>query len=282
MGPAFFGGGSTDVGGDAPRYSPLERIPVAVFNTAMFRLLCLAVALALVSPMPATAQEKVDLELILMADGSGSIDEGEFLLQRRGYARALRHPRVIKAIRSGPLRRIALTYVEWSGHLLQVPIVPWTMIRGAADIKAFAKQLETKPRELEGGGTAVGSAILYGARSLRDNAFEGRRRIIDLSGDGPDKDGVAAMLGRDQAVAEGITINGLPILSPRRATLDLFFMDNVIGGPGAFSIPARGFKDFYAAILTKLIREIVARPGAVPVLAAHRRSSREMDSGVFP
>ena len=248
----------------------------------MLRWLFLAVALALVLPISATAQEKVDLELILMADGSGSIDEGEFLLQRRGYARALRHPRVIKAIRSGPLGRIALSYVEWSGPILQVPIVPWTMIRGEADIKAFAKKLETRPRELNGGGTAVGSAILYGAKSLRDNAFEGRRRVIDLSGDGPDKDGVAAMLGRDQAVAEGITINGLPILSARRPALDIFFMDNVIGGPGAVSIPARGFKDFYAAILTKLIREIAARPEAAPTRAADRRFTPEMERGILP
>ena len=245
----------------------------------MLRWSCLAVALALMTPMSAAAQQKVDLEIILLADGSGSIDDEEFLLQRRGYARALRHPRVIKAIRSGPLGRIALTYVEWSGHFLQVPIAPWTVIRGEADLREFAKKLETRPRELQGGGTAVGSAILYGARSLRDNAFEGRRRVIDISGDGPDKDGVLAMLGRDQAVAEGITVNGLPILSPDRPTLDIFFMDNVIGGPGAFSIPARGFKDFYAAILTKLIREIAARPAAVPTRAAHRRSRREMDQG---
>ena len=249
----------------------------------MLRCLCLAVALALVSPIPATAQQKVDLELILLADGSGSIDEEEFLLQRQGYARALRHPRVIKAIRSGPLGRIALTYVEWSGHFLQVPIAPWTVIRGEADLKAFADKLEKHPRELDGGGTAVGSAILYGAKSLRDNPFQGRRRVIDISGDGPDKDGVAAMLGRDQAVAEGITVNGLPILSFGRPTLDIFFMDNVIGGPGAFSIPARGFKDFYAAILTKLIREIAARPEAAPTRAADRRSRAERDrGGIFP
>ncbi len=249
----------------------------------MLRCLCLAVALALVSPTPATAQQKVDLELILLADGSGSIDEEEFLLQRQGYARALRHPRVTKAIRNGPLGRIALTYVEWSGHFLQVPIAPWTVIRGQADLKAFADKLEKHPRELDGGGTAVGSAILYGARSLRDNPFQGRRRVIDISGDGPDKDGVAAMLGRDLAVAEGITVNGLPILSFDRPTLDIFFMDNVIGGPGAFSIPARGFKDFYAAILTKLIREIAARPEAAPSWAADRRSRAERDrGGIFP
>lgn len=248
----------------------------------MLRLSYFAVLFLLSSFLPAAAQEKVDLELILMADGSGSIDHEEFLLQRRGYARALRHPRVVNAIRSGPLGRIALSYVEWSGHLLQVPIVPWTVIRGAPDIEAFAQRLESTPRALEGGGTAVGSAILYGAKSLRDNAFDGQRRVIDLSGDGPDKDGVPAMLGRDQAVADGITVNGLPILSPRRPGLDIFFLDNVIGGPGAFSIPARGFKDFYSAILTKLIREIAARRRAAPIQAANRRSPHDDARGAIP
>ncbi|MDX1483403.1 MAG: DUF1194 domain-containing protein [Alphaproteobacteria bacterium] len=244
-----------------------------MLNTVMLRWLCVFLSLAFLSPLPAAAQQKVDLELILMADGSGSIDEGEFLLQRGGYARALRHPRVLRAIRSGALGRIALSYVEWSGHFLQVPIVPWTVIRSKADIEAFAQKLEKHPRQLQGGGTAVGSAILYGATSIRENAFEGTRRVIDLSGDGPDKDGVAAMFGRDQAVAEGITVNGLPILSPRRPTLDVFFMDNVIGGPGAFSIPARGFKDFYSAILTKLIREIAARREPAPPRARAARES---------
>ena len=225
-------------------------------NGAMLRSIFICLLLIIFLPPPAWAQQKVDLELILLADGSGSVDEEEFLLQRRGYAQALRHPRVIGAIRNGALGRIALTYVEWSGALLHVPIVPWALIRNKADIAAFAKQLEQKPRELDGGGTAVGAAILYGAQSLRENKFVGRRRVIDISGDGPDKDGVPAILGRDQAVAEGLTINGLPILDSDRPYLDMFYMDNVIGGPGAFSITAKGFKDFYRAILTKLIREI--------------------------
>ncbi|MDH3242681.1 MAG: DUF1194 domain-containing protein [Alphaproteobacteria bacterium] len=247
----------------------------------MFRILSLALALALGLSQSAGAQERVDLELILMADGSGSVDHEEFLLQRRGYARALRQPRVVNAIRSGALGRIALTYVEWSGHSLQVPIVPWTLIRSAADVEAFAQQLEKQPRALEGGGTAVGSAILYGVQSLNNNLYEGTRRVIDLSGDGPDKDGVAAAFGRDQAVAQGITVNGLPILSLRRPALDVFFMDNVIGGPGAFSIPAKGFKDFYSAILTKLIREIAGRPAPPPVRAVARGAARG-EPGRFP
>lgn len=243
----------------------------AVLNAAMSRAFLLALALAFYGAVPAFSQERVDLELILMADGSGSVDREEFFLQRRGYARALRQPRVLNAIKGGALGRIALTYVEWSGHALHVPIVQWRMIRSAADVEAFAQELERQPRALEGGGTAVGSAILYGIQSINNNAFKGTRRVIDLSGDGPDKDGVAASYGRDQAVAQGITVNGLPILSPQRPGLDIFFMDNVIGGPGAFSIPARGFKDFYSAILTKLIREIAGRSVSHPKRALAAR-----------
>lgn len=218
-------------------------------------------------PVPVAAQERVDLELILMADGSGSVDDEEFLLQRRGYAQALRNPRVLAAIRNGPLGRIALTYVEWSGHFLKVPIVGWTVLSDAASVVAFARQLEEKPRALDGGGTAVGSAIIYGADSIRKNAFAGTRRVIDLSGDGPDKDGIPAAVGRDEAVAQGITVNGLPILGTFDG-LDIFFLDNVIGGPGAFSIPAKSFKDFEAAILTKLIREIAGVEDAGAIQAA--------------
>lgn len=201
------------------------------------------------------AQQKVDLELILMADGSGSVDDDEFTLQRHGYARALRNPRVLSAVRNGPLGRIAISYVEWSGHFLKSVIVPWTVVKSAVDMEVVAQKLESHPREIYGGGTAVGSAIIYGAESILNNQFKGTRRVIDISGDGPDKDGVPASVGRDQAVAQGVTVNGLPIITDRFG-LDIFFLDNVIGGPGAFSIPARGFKDFYSAILTKLIREI--------------------------
>ena len=230
-------------------------------------LLLLVVILSPLLEAPAAAQQKVDLELILMVDGSGSVDDDEYLLQRLGYARALRNPRVISAIRNGPLGRIAIAYVEWSGPDLKVPIVPWTVLSDKASIEAVAKRLEKEPRVLYGGGTAIGDAILYGARSLAANAFEGKRRVIDLSGDGPDRDGLPAIFGRDQAVARGLTVNGLPILGEFPG-LDVFFLDNVIGGPGAFSIPARTFKDFNSAVLTKLIREIAGRTGAGPVQRA--------------
>lgn len=218
---------------------------------------------------PAQAQQKVDVELILMADVSGSVDQEEFLLQRRGYAQALRNPRVLSAIRNGPLGGIAISYVEWSGHFLKSVIVPWTLVRTPVDVEKVAQRLEGHPREIYGGGTAVGSAILYGAESIRNNAFDGVRKVVDVSGDGPDKDGLPASVGRDQAVAMGVTVNGLPIIGTY-AGLDIFFLDNVIGGPGAFSIPARDFKDFQAAILTKLIREIAGRDDANTRQAAQR------------
>ncbi|MCH7550899.1 MAG: DUF1194 domain-containing protein [Proteobacteria bacterium] len=218
----------------------------------------LALLLAPLLPAPASAETKVDLELILMADASGSIDHEEFLLQRRGYARALRDPRVLDAILSGPLGRIALAYVEWSGPGHQTPIVPWTLIGDRAGLADFTSRLEDIPRRIFYGGTAPGNAILYGVASLQSNAYKGLRRVIDVSGDDFDIDGIPVAEGRDRAVSQGITVNGLPILDGWPA-LAPFFRDNVIGGPGAFHIPANDFRDFGIAVRKKLIREIVGR-----------------------
>lgn len=213
------------------------------------------ISFALLAPSAARAQEKVDLVLILMVDASGSIDDDEFILQRMGYARAFRNPRVLNAIRSGALGKIAISYVEWTGPFLHAPITPWTVLSDAASMEKFAGILENTPRELFTGGTAVGNAILYGAKSIASSGFEAARRVIDVSGDGPVNRGIPAEFARDQVVAQGFTINGLPILS-NYVELDAYFLDNVIGGPGAFSIPARNFRDFDAAVLAKLIREI--------------------------
>jgi hypothetical protein len=242
----------------------------------------LVVLLAVSLDSPLAAQEtasgevKVSVELILMADGSGSIDDPEFDLQRGGYAKALRHPSVLEAIRGGFLGQIALSYVEWSGPYLQVPIVPWTLIRNKNDLEEFAFLLEHKPRELYGGGTAPGNAILHGAESLLTNAFNGRRKVIDISGDGPDRNGIPSAFGRDQAVAQGITINGLPILLDFPG-LDIFFRENVIGGRGAFVIAATGFDDFYDAVRKKLILEIAGDPSDEAPQTAERPQPRKAD-----
>ena len=208
---------------------------------------------------PSARERAVDLELILMADGSGSVDDEEFILQRYGYAKALRDPAIIRAIKGGFLGRIALSYVEWSGPELKIPIVNWTVIRTKTDLDAFAKTLEEHPRELYGGGTAVGDAIVYGADSILGNVYDGTRRVVDISGDGPDRNGMAAIDGRDYAVAKRITVNGLPILAFEGDGLADFFRDNVIGGRGAFYIAASGFKDFFCAVRRKLILEIAGK-----------------------
>lgn len=226
----------------------------------MLRRIWLALLLVINVTLPESAEVKVDLELILMADASGSIEEDEFLLQRLGYARALRDPRVINAIRYGPVGRIALAYVEWSGPSLQIPIVPWTMIQSEADIARFAKRLEEIPRVLYFGGTAPGDAILYAIQSLQGNSFTGRRLVIDVSGDDVTRDGLPAFKGRDRAVAEGITVNGLPILQGLPG-LEIYYRDNVIGGPGSFYVAAKGFRDFGIAVRKKLIREIAGGDG---------------------
>ncbi len=227
----------------------------------------LACLLAGLHAVPARALEKVDLELILMVDASGSIDDDEFVLQRLGYAKAFRNPRVVSAIASGPLAKIAVAYVEWTGPFLQVPIADWTVLSSPASIQAFADRLEKTPRELFSGGTAVGHAILYGAKSLQSNQYDGTRRVIDVSGDGPTNRGIPAAIARDQAVAQGITVNGLPVLG-NYPGLDVFYLDNVVGGPGSFSIPARSFQDFNSAILTKLVREVAGVDDANKVQAA--------------
>lgn len=220
--------------------------------------------------IPTARERAVDLELILMADGSGSVDDEEFILQRHGYAKALRDPAIIRAIKGGILGRIALSYVEWSGPDLKVPIVNWTMIRNEADIEAVAKALEDHPRELYGGGTAVGDAIVYGADSILGNVYDGTRRVIDISGDGPDRNGMDAADGRAYAMAKRVTVNGLPILAFEGDGLADFFRDNVIGGPGAFYIAARGFKDFFRAVRRKLILEIAGKTPA----GSHQTANR--------
>jgi hypothetical protein len=238
----------------------VARLPADVFNRRMGRIwLGLLLALFLHPAVAQEALEKVDVELILMADGSGSVDTYEFRLQRGGYARALRDPNVIEAIKNGFFGQIAISYVEWSGPSLQVPIVPWMVVKDEADIDVVARLLEQTPRQLYGGGTTPGNAILYGARSLLSNQFEGKRMVIDVSGDGPDMGGFPSSRARDQAVAQGITINGLPIINdfPR---LDQFYKENIIGGRDAFSITANDFEDFFDAVRMKLIREIAGLP----------------------
>lgn len=230
-----------------------------------FRLCFAALALALAAaPAPArAAQIPVDLELVLAADVSGSMDDFELALQRQGYLRALTDPRVIKAIQSGQHRRIAIAFVEWAGPHWQNLVADWTLVYDAASARAFAGKIGESPVDNES-RTSISTVIDFIAPMFAANGFAGKRRVIDISGDGPNNRGRPVTAARDQALALGLTINGLPIINDREnpwggpppADLDLYYQDFVIGGPGAFMIPVTGMANFSQAILAKLIREI--------------------------
>lgn len=228
------------------------------------RPIALLAALASAPALPAAAQDlPVDLELVLAVDISGSVDEVEALLQREGYMAALRHPQVIEAIESGMFGRIALTYVEWAGDYYQRTMLDWTLIDDEASAFALADALAETPLATAH-WTSPSAAIDYAVPLFENNGFEGFRRVIDISGDGHNNRGRPVERARDDAVAAGITINGLPIVNDRQnpwggrppVDLALYFEERVIGGPGAFVVVAEDYTAFASAILSKLLLEI--------------------------
>jgi len=221
---------------------------------------------ALAGPLPARAAAQVDLQLVLAVDVSRSIDEVEAELQRRGYVEALTNERVIDAILSGEHKRIALCYTEWAGTHYQVVVIDWSAIDSPGGARRFADKLAEAPR-MSQSWTAVGAAMAFAAQQFETSGFESRRRVIDISGDGRTNDGPPAELVRDKLVAQGIVINGLPVMMnrtnfgrPPDTGLDRYYEENVIGGPGSFMISAASFDDFGRAVRTKLIREISGAP----------------------
>ena len=227
-----------------------------------------ALACLLLLIVPAAAQRgggpPVDLALVLAVDASGSVDQVRFELQKQGYAAAFRHPRVVGAITSGPTQSIAVVMMQWTGPALQVVAVPWTRISDAASAGAFADRIAAAPRALFGGGTSISGAIDASMGLLFDNPHPATRRVIDISGDGSNNRGRPASAARDEAVAQGVGINGLPILALEH-DLDRYYEQNVIGGPGAFVIAAKDFETFGEAILKKLIAEIATNADLGPV-----------------
>ena len=226
----------------------------------MSKLPCLvAVLLALVFAeiLPAQAQTEVDLQLVLAVDTSGSVNQTRFELQRRGYSAAFRHPRVLDAIRSGSTGSIAVTMVQWTGPMLQVHALPWTLLKDRTTAHAFADAIEETPRQLFAGGTSISGAIDYAIRLFPGSEFKGFKRVIDISGDGSNNRGRDVASARDEAVAAGVTINGLPILA-LEPFLDRYYYHHVIGGAGSFMIPAETYEAFADAVLRKLILEIAS------------------------
>lgn len=214
--------------------------------------------LALLVPRMAVAQQ-VDLELLLAIDGSSSIDAREFDLQMQGIAAAFRHPGVKGAIQASGDLGIAVALMQWSDSRNQSLSLDWRVVKDEVTAEAFAQAVENTARFVVGGGTAIGSAIDVGVDFVLKSPFQGRRQVIDVSGDGRANQGRLPPRARDDAVAKGFTINGLAILNEDQA-VDSYYLYNVIGGTGAFIITAQDFQDFQVAIVRKLIQEISGVP----------------------
>jgi Protein of unknown function (DUF1194) len=225
---------------------------------------------SLAAAAPARA-ETVDLLLILAADVSRSVDEVEFDLQRKGYAAAMADPRVLSAIAGGVHRSIALTYIEWSDTLDQQVVVDWTTVHDGEDAAAFAASVLAAPRSFAS-RTSISGAIYFAMQRFAAAPVAADRKIIDISGDGTNNSGPPVTEARDQAVASGITINGLAIINTQTRPgftmhtqppggLPNYYKENVIGGPGAFLLVVENFDTFTDAITRKLINEIAVVPG---------------------
>ena len=201
----------------------------------------------------------VDLALVLAIDCSFSVDTTEFRLQMEGLGRALRQKDVHEAIAKGPLGRIGISVFQWSDDRSQLIIIPWTVIDGAGTAAAVADQLETMPRKLAEGGTSISSAMRFGAAMIETSPFRAERRVIDISSDGRNNIGISTDRVRNEIVRRGITINGLVIIN-EWPTLDKYFEQQVVGGPGNFVIVANDYAAYAEAIYRKLLREITG-PG---------------------
>ena len=227
----------------------------------------------------AAAQTSVDLELVIAVDVSLSMDLDEQRLQREGYVAAFRDPEVHKAIAAGPHGRIAVVYMEWAGPSWQSVIIPWTVIDSPEAARAFADRLEAQPISRER-WTSISGALQFAKALLAGSGVKGVRRVVDVSGDGPNNSGPPVLAVRDALLADGIVINGLPIMlkvaAPSffdLADLDRYYANCVIGGAGAFMVPVKHVAELKEAIRRKLLLEIsgLAAPlQLVPVQAAPR------------
>ncbi len=232
----------------------------------MRRLIAFVAVLALAAPAAAQDDVPVDVELVLAVDVSRSMTPRELEIQRRGYAEAIASAEVVGAILNGPEGRVALTYMEWAGAGSQRVIVDWALIGSHADARAFASRL-TARFDVNLSRTSISGAIDAAVASFEGNGFAGWRQVIDISGDGPNNHGRPVEQARDAALARGIVINGLPLMTDEGmgrqwhlADLDRYYKDCVIGGPAAFVIPVSDWSEFARAVRQKLVLELVHRP----------------------
>jgi hypothetical protein len=228
--------------------------------------LSLAAVFGVLAPAAPAGAEEVDLELVLAVDVSFSMDEDEQRLQRLGYVEAIRSAEVLAAIRDGIHGRIAIAYMEWAGAAEQRVVVDWQVISDAESAAAFTAKLGQQPirRVFR---TSISEALSVATDLIAENGYEGIRKVIDVSGDGPNNQGRIVTTARDRAIAAGITINGLPLMLKRSANsyfdlpnLDEYYTTCVIGGSGAFVVPVRDIEAFGEAVRRKLVLEIAGGP----------------------
>lgn len=239
---------------------------LALVILAALALLAAADATLGQAPSQNRSGQRVDLELVLLADSTGSIDDREIFFQRQGYADAITDPDILAAIALGPDQKIAVTYVEWGDEDSQEVVVPWTVIDGPEAAAEFAEALMAEPRKAFG-RNAIGSAITYAHLLIESNGINGFRRVIDLSGDSANSwTGVPVEVARRNAIAADIVINGLAILcrdcSGRPVYYDLeeAYRRDIIGGPAAFVVTADDMASFATAVRKKLLLEIAGVP----------------------
>lgn len=244
-----------------------------------FTLVLASVLWGAALPLARAADIQVDLELILAVDVSRSMDTDEQKLQRDGYVAALTHPDVVGAITQGRHGRIALLYVEWAGPAAQYKVMDWSVIDGSASARVFAAGLAQAPiQRLR--GTSISNSLAFVAPQFENNGYVATRRVIDVSGDGPNNMGIPIEIAREPVIRAGITINGLPIMIKQPVgfasigNLDVYYEDCVIGGFGAFLVVVRSADQFAEAIRRKLVLEIAGPDPRVTPAAATANGKR--------
>jgi hypothetical protein len=219
-----------------------------------------------------TDANAVDVQLILAVDVSYSMDMDELAIQREGYAQAIVSKDFLQALKTGPTGRVAVTYFEWAASSDQKIIIPWRVIDGPESADAVAAEILKTPIR-RASRTSISGAIYFAMPLFDEGPYRGLRRVIDISGDGPNNNGAPVIIARDEALSKGITINGLPIMvkEPSYSTMDIdnldfYYEDCVIGGRGSFVIPIKDREKFKEAIRTKLLMEVAGRvPEKIPV-----------------
>jgi hypothetical protein len=224
-----------------------------------------------------TAAATVDVELVLAVDVSFSMDLDELAIQREGYAEAIASKEFMSALKSGPHGKVAVAYFEWSSSVDQRVIIPWRLIDGPETADSVAAEIMKTPVR-RGSRTSISGAISFGMQMLAEDPYKGLRRVIDISGDGPNNSGEPVVGARDAALAQGVTINGLPVMIKPVSMpsdierLDLYYEDCVIGGPGSFVVAIKDRAKFKEAIRTKLIMEVAHNQ---PVATVHPTQARQ-------